>query len=240
MRQHHRGRIAAAGLSLVLLATAAPAAAQGLLDRLKSVASRAAGDAQAASTRRRKVTEWKVEEELQRAGLAGVRAEYRAIPDRLVQAELQRLGERLLSQWPAPLKGYAYEFVLVDHPMVNAFAVPGGRIFVITGLVGALETEAALQAVLAHEIAHVESRHTYRSDKGVRTAEAIGGLLDVFSRTTGNRGVTEVGALATNGIGGVVLANYGRDREREADMFASVFFARANQATKGLPRRSRH
>ena len=43
--------------------------------------------------------------------------------------------------------------------MINAFAVPGGRIFVTTGLAGALETEAALQAVLAHEIAHVESRH---------------------------------------------------------------------------------
>ena len=180
------------------------------------------------------VTEWEVEEELQRAGLAQARAEYRVVPDRLVQAELQRLGERLLSQWPAPLKGYGYEFTLVDHPMVNAFALAGGRIFVTTGLVGALETEAALQAVLAHEIAHVESRHTYRSNKGVRTAEAIGGLLDLFGRTTGNRGVAEAGALATNGIGGVVLANYGRDREREADMFASVFFARADQGSEGL------
>ena len=180
------------------------------------------------------VTEWEVEEELQRAALAQTRAEYRVVPDRLLQAELQRLGERLLSQWPAPLKGYGYEFTLLDHPMVNAFAIAGGRIFVTTGLVGALETEAALQAVLAHEIAHVESRHTYRSNKGVRTAEAIGGLLDLFSRTTGNRGVAEAGALATNGIGGFVMANYGRDREREADMFASVFFARANQGNDGL------
>ena len=394
MRRHHRGRITAAGLVLTLLATAMPAAGQGLLDRLKSVASRAAGDAQGegwrqierhverhkdrddpltlrSTTREHRrveilaasrpgvyavhegdelfpvtdpvqvrvkdadpeddhieidietrdgregrisfygdeptvaefrtwmdevfetetpardferyfadtltnvlhargsehqvpanerigyrtlaeaeahdyhrcmvcfypvpqVTEWEVEEELQRAGLAQTRAEYRVVPDRLVQAELQRLGERLLSQWPAPLKGYGYEFTLVDHPMVNAFALAGGRIFVTTGLVGALESEAALQAVLAHEIAHVESRHTYRSNKGVRTAEAIGGLLGLFSRTTGNRGVAEAGALATNGIGGVVMANYGRDREREADMFASVFFARANQGSDGL------
>ena len=395
MRQHHRGRIAAAaGLALALLATAVPAAAQGLLDRLKSVASGAAGDAQGegwrqierhverykdrdnpltlrATTREHrrveiltasrpgvyavhegddlfpvteatrvrvkdadpetdhieidiesadgregrisfygdeptvaefriwmdeifetetpeqaferyfadtltnvlhargaehqvpaddrvgyrtlaeaeahdyyrcmvcfhpspKVTEWEVEEELQRAGLAQARAEYRVVPDRLVQAELQRLGERLLSAWPAPLKGYGYEFTLVDDPMVNAFAIPGGRIFVTTGLVGALETEAALHAVLAHEIAHVESRHNYRSNKGVRTAEAIGGLLDVFSRTTGNRSVAEVGALATNGIGSVVLMDYGRDREREADMFASVFFARTDQGNEGL------
>ena len=180
------------------------------------------------------VTEWEVEEELQRAGLAQARAEYRVVPDRQVQAELQRLGEQLLSQWPAPLKGYGYEFTLVDHPMVNAFAIPGGRIFVTTGLVGALETEAALQAVLAHEIAHVESRHSYRSNKGVRTAEAIGGLLNVFSRTTGNRSVAGIGGLATNGIGNLVLANYGRDREREADMFASVFFARANEGNEGL------
>ena len=180
------------------------------------------------------VTEWEVEEELQRAALAQTRAEYRVVPDRPLQAELQQLGERLLSQWPAPLKGYGYEFTLVDHPMVNAFAIAGGRIFVTTGLVGALETEAALQAVLAHEIAHVESRHSYRSNKGVRTAEAIGGLLNVFSRTTGNRSVAEIGGLATNGIGNVVLANYGRDREREADMFASVFFARANEGNEGL------
>ena len=181
-----------------------------------------------------RVSEWDVEEELQRAGLEQARREYRVVPNRSLQTELQRLGERILSQWPAPLKGYGYEFTLVDHPMINAFAVPGGRIFVSTGLVGALETEAALQAVLAHEIAHVESRHSYRGNKGVQTAEAIGGLLDLFSRTTGNRGVAEAGALATNGIGNVVLANYGREREREADMFASVFFARANQGTEGL------
>lgn len=180
------------------------------------------------------VTEWEVEEELQRAGLAQVRTEYRVVPDRRVQAELQQFGERLLSQWPAPLKGYGYEFTLVENPMVNAFALAGGRIFVTTGLLGALETEAALQAVLAHEIAHVESRHIYRSNKGVRTAEAVGGLLDLVSRTTGNRSVAEAGALATSGIGNVVLANYGRDREREADMFASVFFARANQGNEGL------
>ena len=180
------------------------------------------------------VTEWEVEEKLQRTALAQTRAEYRVVPDRLVQAELQRLGERLLSQWPAPLKGYGYEFTLVDDPTVNAFAIPGGRVLVTTGLVGALETEAALHAVLAHEIAHVESRQGYRSNKGVRTAEAIGGLLDVFSRTTGNRSVAEVGALATNRIGNVVLMDYGRDREREADMFASVFFARTNQGNEGL------
>ena len=104
----------------------------------------------------------------------------------------------------------------------------------------ALDTEAALQAVLAHEIAHVESRHTYRSNKGVRTAEAIGGLLDIFRRTTGGRRVAGIGALATNGIGSVVLMDYGRDREHEADMFASVFFARMGRAPKGSPGRSRH
>ena len=60
----------------------------------------------------------------------------------------------------------------------------------------------------------------------------VGGLLNVFSRPTGNRGVPEVGALATNGLGNVVLANYGRDRERGADLFASVGALRDAEATR--------
>ena len=99
------------------------------------------------------------------------------MPDRIAQAELQRLGEEMLADWPAPLKGYGYRFALVQSPMVNAFAVPAGRIFVMTGLLDRLETEAELRALLAHEIAHVESRHSLRKQKSAAAGRAISGLL---------------------------------------------------------------
>ena len=89
-----------------------------------------------------RVTEWDIEEELQRARLEQARREYRTGPCR---PSFSGSAEGLLPQWPAPLKGPRLRVHAVDHPMINAFAVPGGRIFVTTGLAGALETKAALR-----------------------------------------------------------------------------------------------
>ena len=170
--------------------------------------------------------------EMQRAALAQVRREYREVPDRVAQAEMQRLGEEMLADWPAPLKGYGYRFALVDSPGVNAFALPAGRIFVTTGLLDLFETEAELKAVLAHEIAHVESRHSRRKQTGADAGRAIGGLLGVLGAARGDRRLIAA-AAATDIVGALAFMNYGRQREREADMFASVFLARTNE-TDGL------
>ena len=170
--------------------------------------------------------------EMQRAALAQVRREYREVPDRVAQAEMQRLGEEMLADWPAPLKGYGYRFALVDSPGVNAFALPAGRIFVTTGLLDLFETEAELKAVLAHEIAHVESRHSRRKKTGADAGRAIGGLLGVIGAARSDRRLMAA-AAATDIVGALAFMNYGREREREADMFASVFLARTNE-TDGL------
>ena len=170
--------------------------------------------------------------EMQQAALAQVRREYREVPDRVAQAEMQRLGEEMLADWPAPLKGYGYRFALVDSPGVNAFALPAGRIFVTTGLLDLFETEAELKAVLAHEIAHVESRHSRRKKTGADAGRAIGGLLGVIGAARGDRRLMAA-AAATDIVGALAFMNYGREREREADMFASVFLARTNE-TDGL------
>ena len=180
-----------------------------------------------------RVEDWDYEEDLQERGLASVRAEFRISQDRVAHSVLQELGEEVLAAWPAPLKGYAYEFLLVEHPMVNAFALPGGRVFVTSGLIEAIDNEAALKAILAHDVGHVESRHSYRAAAGREAASAIGGLLDVVSQTTGNRRIAEIGAARMTGFT-LGLLNYDRDREREADMFASVMFGRLSQSTDAV------
>ena len=168
--------------------------------------------------------------QMQRAALAQVHRDYREVSDRIAQAELQRLGEEMLADWPAPLKGYGYRFALVQNPGVNAFALPAGRIFVTTGLLDLFETEAELKAVLAHEIAHVESRHSRRGQRGADAAQAIGGLLSAIGAARGGgNGLEDIATI----VGGLAFMNYGRNREREADMFASVFLARTNE-TDGL------
>ena len=180
-----------------------------------------------------RVDGWDYEEGLQRRALADVRAEFRISEDRVAHSVLQELGEEVLGVWPAPLKGYAYEFLLVEHPAVNAFALPGGRVFVTSGLINAIENEAALKAILAHEVAHVESRHSYRAAEGREAGRAIGGILDVLSQTTGNQAIADIGAVGMTGFG-LALLDYNRDREREADMFASVLLGRLTESTEAL------
>ena len=180
-----------------------------------------------------RVDGWDYEEGLQQRALADVRAEFRISVDRVAHAVLQELGEEVLAVWPAPLKGYAYEFLLVEHPAVNAFALPGGRVFVTSGLINAIENEAALKAILAHEVAHVESRHSYRAAEGREAGRAIGGILGVLSQTTGNQAIADIGAAGMTGFG-LALLDYDRDREREADMFASVLLGRLAESTEAL------
>ena len=74
-----------------------------------------------------------------------------------VSEYLQRLGTAIASR--AALAGLTYEFRMLDTPLVNAFALPGGFVYVTSGLVVAVRDEAQLAGVLAHEIAHVVARH---------------------------------------------------------------------------------
>ena len=73
-----------------------------------------------------RVDNWDYEEDLQQRALAEVRAGFPISQDRVSHSVLQELGEEVLAAWPAPLKGYAYEFLVIEHPSVNAFAGAGG------------------------------------------------------------------------------------------------------------------
>ena len=179
------------------------------------------------------VRDWEQEEQMQREVLEELRPSLTLVGDRRIQAILQEMGEEILAEWPAPLKGYAYEFVVFESPQMNAFAVAGGRIFIASGLVGAIESEAALKAVIAHEIAHVESRHSYRIARGRRAAQLGTAVLGEIGRR--NPGAA-TGTVA-GGVGlllNAALMDYGRDREREADLFASAFFGLAGEGQEGL------
>jgi len=122
--------------------------------------------------------------------------------------------------------GYAYRLDIVAAPMVNAFALPGGRIVVFEKLIGEMEDPAELAGVLAHEMAHVVARD------GTRSLVRSFGLGLVFDLMMGGMGAGVMGAVGQN----LLALSYSRAVEAEADRMAGEILVRAGLSGAGLAR----
>ena len=172
-----------------------------------------------------------VEEEL-RIG-AGMSAQLLGVAPLVADAGLQRYVNRV-GQWTAQQSErpeLPWRFGVLDTTTINAYAAPGGFIFVTRGMFGLLANEAELAGVLAHEIAHVLRRHHLAAIRSQAQAGAAGDVLALFS---GAKGVDLDGVIDM----GVDLYSRGLDRgdELEADRIGVVLAARAGYEPYGLPR----
>lgn len=156
------------------------------------------------------------EEEIQlgKSAAEQVERENRLVKNRKVAGYVQKLGERLARRSDRP--GLKYQFKVIEKDDANAFALPGGFIYLHQGILQIAENESEVAGVLAHEIAHVSERHGIEQ---VKKAQRIGlGLaaLDlIFGR---NRGTGEnLAALGAQLAAQGVFFKYSRDAEREAD-----------------------
>jgi len=148
-----------------------------------------------------------------------VRTRYKPYKDEELQTYLSELGTELAAN--SHRSNLIFRFTLVDDPLVNAFAVPGGYIYITRGIVAYMNSEAELAGVVGHEIGHVTARHGVRKQA---TAQAAG-LVGIFAAiATGNRSVADV----TNILGTAFVNGYGRAYELEADRLGSEYLA-ANQ-----------
>lgn len=141
---------------------------------------------------------------------ARVDRELPMVHDRGVETYVQGLGERL-----ARGSGIAFRFRVVDADEVNAFALPGGYIYVNRGLIEATDDMSELAGVLAHEVAHVTEGHSAEQIGRVRTANVGLALASVLMG-----GIPEPAAPAVQLGGAAVLSSYSRGAEREADRVA--------------------
>ena len=130
------------------------------------------------------------------------------------EAYLGELGARLAASANDPR--WKFRFQIVDQPEPNAFAIPGGGIYVSRGLLALVDREDELAGVLAHEIAHVTQRHSARQQrKGF-----LPGLLSLPGHVVGNVVGEDLGALVNapiDTVGGAWLSHYSRGQESEAD-----------------------
>jgi predicted Zn-dependent protease len=99
--------------------------------------------------------------------------------DERTERYVQRLGERVAAR--APGYKFPYKFVVVDSPEVNAFALPGGYVFVNEGAIEAARTEGELAGVLAHEVAHVSLRHGTTQATRAYLARTVSGALNTVA-----------------------------------------------------------
>lgn len=168
-----------------------------------------------------------------RLGKAFMRKAREALPvsdDPLLTDYLESVGKELLAADKSA--GGQFTFFLIDQPLVNAFAGPGGYIGVFSGLILASESEDELAAVMAHEIAHVTQRHLMRSfeDQGRISLPAT--ALMVAAAILGAQVSSDAGMAAIAGIQAAALQrqiNFTRDNEKEADRIGIATLANADR-----------
>ena len=168
---------------------------------------------------------WQQEVQLGTEADQQITAQYGAYNNATVTAYVERIGQQVLStsayadpaQTPAEIRNTPFHFRVLDTPVVNAFALPGGYVYVTRGLLAHLENEAQLAVVLGHEIGHVLARHASRraadaqlGQFGLLGAAVLGGVV--------GGGQVAQGILDYGGTGVQLLfLKNGRGDEREAD-----------------------
>jgi predicted Zn-dependent protease len=129
--------------------------------------------------------------------------------DAKVQSYVADLGKRMAAQSERPK--LPWEFHVVDDASVNAFALPGGFIYVTRGLMTAINDEAELATVLGHEIGHVTNRHSVQQISKAQLAQLGLGVGSILSSD-----IARFGQLASTGLS-ILFLKYGRDAENQAD-----------------------
>lgn len=145
--------------------------------------------------------------------------------DAALNALVQSVGEKLAAH--SHRTDLIYRFTVVDSTQVNAFALPGGYIYITRGLLAYLNSEAELAAVLGHEIGHVTARHSVRQHS---TATVTGLLGAVLAASTGIQGVDTL----TNLAGTAIVRGYGREHELEADRLGAEYLAKSGYDPQGM------
>ncbi|MDM3870722.1 M48 family metalloprotease [Porticoccus sp. W117] len=127
---------------------------------------------------------------------------------------VNKVGHRIVAGSDRPDEEYV--FTVIDSPDINAFATPGGYVYINRGLISYMTSEAQLAAVLAHEVGHITAKHAARQNRANTTSNIVSGILGVL---TGSGDVAEASSL----WGQTVVRGYGRDMELEADQLGARF-----------------
>lgn len=149
-------------------------------------------------------------------------------PDPEGQKLVKEIGQRIVQNSDAKNSPYQYDFhLLADQQTVNAFALPGGQVFITTALITQFESEDELAGVLGHEIGHVVARH---GAERIAKQELTQGLTGAAVIATGDYSTAQAAQM----IASLVHMSYGRDQELESDDLGVRFMTQSGYNPEAL------
>jgi len=170
------------------------------------------------------------QEELGRQAMAEVYKQMPVLSDSSAQTQyIRHVGKKLTDVIPED-NSWPFEFHVIPQKDINAFALPGGPMFVNVGAIVAAEDEAELAGVMAHEMAHVYMQHSAKQASKAQWTSLLGALGGLF-------GNSAIGSLARLGIqfgAGTLMMKYSRSDEAQADAVGAVIMYKAGYDPKAL------
>ena len=156
---------------------------------------------------------------------ADVESKEKSLRNSTVQNYVDDVGQKIVRV--CDRRDVDYKFKVIDKDEINAFACPGGFIYIYTGLLEVLDNEAQLAAVLAHEVSHVVARHSIKKLQNIY-GYAILAEIALGDKTEGTAGdIVNVAAM-------LILQGYSRDNEFEADRYGILYMKNAGYNPKGM------
>ena len=160
---------------------------------------------------------------------AQMKRETPEVSDAPVQNYVARVGRQLAAH--ARGEHYPYSFSVANYREINAFALPGGPVWVNRGALQAAGTESQLAGVLAHEIAHISQRHAAQQ---LSNAMVTNLGLSLLGALLGNSGGATAANIAARYVASGAFLKFSRDDEREADRVGAGIMARAGWDPHGM------
>jgi predicted Zn-dependent protease len=149
-------------------------------------------------------------------------------PDQQAQALVDRVGERIVEKSDAATTDWQFDFhLLADPRTVNAFALPGGQVFITAALLSELKTEGQLAGVLGHEIGHVVARHSAQRMAKQQLTQGVTGAVLVAA---GGGGEAQLAQM----VGQMVNMKYGREDELQSDTLGVRFMSQAGYDPRAM------
>ena len=160
---------------------------------------------------------------------AQVRKDVPALTDSGINTYVRSVARRLVQAAPGPK--YPYTFSVANYREINAFALPGGPVWINRGVLQLAENESQVAGVLAHEIAHIAQRHAAdQVTKGMMANLGLGLLGAVLGNSGGASAAQAAAGFLANGM----FLKFSRDDEREADRVGLEMLTRAGWAARGM------
>jgi predicted Zn-dependent protease len=172
---------------------------------------------------------------LGRQSLPEIAAQYnnQIDPDPLIYKYLNSVGQRVIERSEASKAPYPYEFHLIADPRtINAFALPGGQIFITSALLGRLNSEAQLAGVFGHEIGHVVGRHSAEHLAKQQLGSALVGAVGIAASDDYEK--ARQAQIVAQAVNQVLNLRYGREDELESDRLGMRFMTDAGYDPRGI------